>query len=228
MANCILHIDLDAFFVSAERVLNPELRGKAVIVGGHPDRRGVVASASYEARASGIHAGMPLSTAYRLCPEAIFIQGNFSLYKDTSARFMKILGDFSPYLEPAGLDEAYMDATGFEFLFPVQPQALGTAQPFVGARAKLTSRGTQMGQEAHRPEIVEGVDRGNAELAHECRQRRRQVCKMVEVYDVRLVARQNLAKHGFQLPVVERVGIGPVEPAVPDDLEDLYPLPDLG
>ena len=108
----ILHIDLDAFFVSVEQVLAPNLRGKPVVVGGRPDRRGVVASASYEARVFGIRAGMPLAQAYRLCPQAIFLQGSFPTYRDASERFMMILADFSPCLEPAGLDEAYLDVTG--------------------------------------------------------------------------------------------------------------------
>lgn len=116
MAHRILHIDLDAFFVSAEQVLRPELKGKPVVVGGKPDRRGVVASASYEARKFGLHAGMPLSTAHRLCPRAIFIEGNFARYQEASAKFMTILADFSPFLEPTGLDEAYLDVTGFESL----------------------------------------------------------------------------------------------------------------
>jgi len=114
MARCIFHIDLDAFFVSVEQVLNPELKGKPVIVGGDPERRGVVASASYEARPFNIHSGMPSSKARRLCPQAIFIRAHFSIYKDASAKFMKILGDFSPHIEPLGLDEAYLDVTGCE------------------------------------------------------------------------------------------------------------------
>jgi DNA polymerase-4 len=112
MARCIFHIDLDAFFVSVEQTLDPGLKGKPVIVGGDPERRGVVASASYEARPFGIHAGMPLSRARRLCPQAILIRANFSRYKDASAKFMEILGDFSPYIEPLGIDEAYLDVTG--------------------------------------------------------------------------------------------------------------------
>ncbi len=114
MSRTIMHIDLDAFFVSVEQVLNPELWGKPVVVGGRPDRRGVVASASYEARAFGLHAGMPLATAYSLCPQAIFIEGSFAKYRDASQKFMAILADFSPFLEPMGLDEAYLDVTGFE------------------------------------------------------------------------------------------------------------------
>ena len=110
----IMHIDLDAFFVSVEQALNPELKGKPVVVGGKPDRRGVVAAASYEARAFGLHSAMPLVTAARLCPQAIFIEGNFHRYRDASQKFMAILTDFSPFLEPVSLDEAYLDVTGFE------------------------------------------------------------------------------------------------------------------
>jgi DNA polymerase-4 len=114
MARQIIHIDLDAFFVSVEQVRRPELKGRPVVVGGKPDRRGVVAAASYEARAFGLHSGMPLVTARRLCPQAVFIEGSFPRYRDASQRFMAILAHFSPYLEPMGLDEAYLDATGFE------------------------------------------------------------------------------------------------------------------
>ena len=112
----IMHIDLDAFFVSVEQASNPELRGKPVVVGGKPGSRGVVATASYEARAFGLHSAMPLSTAVRLCPQAIFIEGNYHNYAEVSKKFMAILADFSPFLEPMGLDEAYMDVTGFESL----------------------------------------------------------------------------------------------------------------
>lgn len=112
----IIHIDLDSFFVSVERVLNPELNGKPVVVGGRPDRRGVVATASYEARKFGLHSAMPLVTAARLCPQAIFIEGNFARYREFSRKFMAILNDFSPFIEPGDLDEAYLDVTGFESL----------------------------------------------------------------------------------------------------------------
>jgi DNA polymerase-4 len=111
-----MHVDLDAFFVSVEQVDHPELKGKPVVVGGRPDTRGVVAAASYEARAFGVHSAMPLRTAARLCPQCIFVEGNFSNYAETSRKFMAILADFTPFLEPMGLDEAYMDVTGFESL----------------------------------------------------------------------------------------------------------------
>jgi len=113
----IMHVDLDAFFVSVEQVLNPELQGKPVVVGGRPGGRGVVAAASYEARAFGLHSAMPLKTASRLCPQAIFIEGSFPRYRDASQRFMAALADFSPFLEPVGLDEAYLDVTGFESIY---------------------------------------------------------------------------------------------------------------
>lgn len=121
----ILHIDLDAFFVSVERVLNPFLRGKPVVVGGDPDSRGVVACASYEARCYGLKAGMPLVVAHRLCPHAIFLVGSFYRYRDASARFQDILAEFTPDIEPLGLDEAYLDLSGFEPLYgPVRETTL--------------------------------------------------------------------------------------------------------
>ncbi len=111
-ARTIFHIDLDAFFVTVEQVLNPALSGKPVIVGGRPEGRGVVASASYEARKCGVHAAMPLARAKRLCPQAIFLTGNYHRYVDFSHKFMDILADYSPSFQPGGLDEAYLDVTG--------------------------------------------------------------------------------------------------------------------
>ena len=120
----IVHIDLDAFFVSVERALNPELRDKPVVVGGHLEARGVVSCASYEARAYGLRAGMALATARRLCPQAIFLKGNFDRYREASTRFFHILADFTPDIEPLGLDEAYLDLSGFELLYgPVRETA---------------------------------------------------------------------------------------------------------
>ncbi len=117
MARRIFHLDLDAFFVSVERALDPSLRGKPVAVGGDPRYRGVVACASYEARKFGLKAGMPLSRAKSLCPHAIFIPGRYHYYQEYSDRFMAILADYSPDLEPMGIDEAYVDMTGFELLY---------------------------------------------------------------------------------------------------------------
>lgn len=112
--------DLDAFFVSVEQALNPALIAKPVVVGGLPDERGVVASASYEARKFGIHSGMPTARAYRLCPQAKFLRGNFEQYKWFSRRFYKILCSFSPEINMASIDEAYVNIKGTKRLFGPQ------------------------------------------------------------------------------------------------------------
>jgi DNA polymerase IV len=119
----ILHVDLDAFFVSAEQARDPSLIGKAVIVGGDPDGRGVVATASYEARKFGVHSAMPLRTAKRLAPEAVFLHGDGAYYQDLSRRFHGTLDHYSPLVESGGLDEAFLDITGCEALLGTPRQA---------------------------------------------------------------------------------------------------------
>jgi DNA polymerase-4 len=112
----ILHIDMDAFFVSVELLTRPELKGLAVIVGGQSDERGVVTSASYEARRFGVHSAMPLRTARRLCPQAVFLDGHHDLYGRFSDRVATILARYSPAVEMASIDEAYLDLAGTERL----------------------------------------------------------------------------------------------------------------
>ncbi len=112
----ILHVDMDAFFVSVELLERPELRGKPVVVGGRPDQRGVVSAASYEARKYGIHSAMPLRTAGRLCPHAIFLDGHHAKYSEWGDRVATILRQFSPIVEMVSIDEAYLDLTGTERL----------------------------------------------------------------------------------------------------------------
>lgn len=107
----IIHVDMDAFFAAIEQRDRPELRGKPVIVGGSPHRRGVVATCSYEARQYGIHSAMPSLTAVRLCPHAVFVQPNMPKYKDTSAEIMDIFRSYTDIVEPLALDEAYLDVT---------------------------------------------------------------------------------------------------------------------
>jgi DNA polymerase IV len=112
----IFHVDMDAFFVSVEELYDPTLRGKPVVVGGAHDERGVVSAASYEARKFGVHSAMPLRTAYKHCPQAIFVPGHPERYRDYSARIFEILNSFSPVVEMASIDEAYLDMTGTERL----------------------------------------------------------------------------------------------------------------
>ncbi|HEU0039329.1 MAG TPA: DNA polymerase IV [Verrucomicrobiae bacterium] len=112
----VLHVDMDAFFVSVELLERPELRGKPVVVGGQKDQRGVVSAASYEARKYGIHSAMPLRTAGRLCPHAIFLDGHHEKYGEWSDRVATILVKFSPVVEMVSIDEAYLDLAGTERL----------------------------------------------------------------------------------------------------------------
>ena len=107
----IMLVDLDAFFASVEQLDHPSWRGKPVIVGGDPDRRGVVSTASYEARVYGVHSAMASATARRLCPDAIWTRGNFARYHEMSDKVMAILLDESPLLQQVSIDEAFLDVT---------------------------------------------------------------------------------------------------------------------
>ena len=112
----IFHVDMDAFFVSVEELFDLSLKGKAVVVGGQRDERGVVSAASYEARRFGVHSAMPLRTAAKHCPHAIFVDGHPERYRECSEKVYKVLGGFTPQVEMASIDEAYLDMTGTERL----------------------------------------------------------------------------------------------------------------
>ncbi len=114
----IFHLDLDAFFVSVERILSPSLEGKPVIVGGDPQGgRGVVAACSYEARKFGLHSAMPIRTAYKLCPQGIYLHGHFKEYTLYSHAVKNILSGYAPAIEQASVDEFYMDFTGCQKMY---------------------------------------------------------------------------------------------------------------
>lgn len=110
------HLDMDAFFVSVEELFDPSLKGKPVVVGGKADQRGVVSAASYAARKFGVHSAMPLRTAYKLCPQAIFVEGHRERYSEYSHRVYDVLKRFTPKVDMASIDEAYLDMTGTERL----------------------------------------------------------------------------------------------------------------
>jgi len=111
MIRRILHIDMDAFYASVEQRDNPALRGRPLAVGGRPDRRGVVAAASYEARAFGVFSAMPMATAVRLCPSLVIVPPDFARYKAASTAVFTIFREVTPLVEPLSLDEAYLDVT---------------------------------------------------------------------------------------------------------------------
>jgi len=116
MLRTYFHVDMDAFFVSVEELYDPSLKGKPVVVGGPADQRGVVAAASYAARKFGVHSAMPLREAARLCPQAVFLEGHPERYRTASAAVRQVLLKFTPAVEMASIDEAYLDMTGTERL----------------------------------------------------------------------------------------------------------------
>ena len=111
MIRYIIHADLDAYYAAVEQLDNPELRGKAVLVGGRPDGRGVVATASYEARAFGVRSAMPMATAVRQCPQGIVVRPRFERYREVSGQVMEVFRSITQIIEPQSLDEAYLDIT---------------------------------------------------------------------------------------------------------------------
>jgi len=120
-AAAILHADLDAFYASVEQLLDPSLQGRPIAVGG-----GVVLAASYEARAFGVHAGMPGGTARRLCPALRFVDGHFAEYRRLGDQVIDLLGDFTPWVERISIDEAFLDVAGSVHLFG-SPADIGAA-----------------------------------------------------------------------------------------------------
>ena len=124
MARFVMHLDMDAFFAAIEQRDHPEYRGRPVVVGAWPGTRGVVATCSYEARKFGVHSALPISEAFRRCPDAVFLQPNHRLYVQVSGQVMEILRQLSPLVEPISIDEAFVDVSGLERLSG-PPEAVG-------------------------------------------------------------------------------------------------------
>jgi len=134
---CIVHVDIDAFFAAVEELINPALKGKPVIVGGLPHERGVASTASYEARKYGVHSGMPLRKAYELCPRGIFVRGNYPVYSAFSEKFFRVLYRYTPDVEEASLDEAYLDLTRCRPLYSSFPHTIREVKRRVEKELKL-------------------------------------------------------------------------------------------
>ena len=133
----ILHVDLDAFFVAVERVLDPRLNGRPVVVGGSPQGRGVVAAASYEARKFGIHSAMPMGQALRLCPDLVRVNGSHGMYRRASKAVFDLIGTYTPLVEKVSVDEAYLDLSGTHHLFGSALDAADRMQREVKERLRL-------------------------------------------------------------------------------------------
>lgn len=135
----VLHVDLDAFYVSMELLRRPDLRGLPVVVAGGLGNRGVVNTASYEARKFGVRSAMPVSQARRLCPQAVFLESDYSYYSGASKQFHAILRDYTPLVEPAGADEAYLDVRGTEHLFGLPEEIARTIKRRVNEEIGITA-----------------------------------------------------------------------------------------
>ena len=135
----IIHVDMDAFYASVEQHDHPEYRGRPVIVGGTPEERGVVSTASYEARKFGVHSAMPAATARRLCPQGIFIRGNHRRYAEVSRQIMEVFAGFTPRVRPLSLDEAFLDCTGSQRLFGPPAEIARKIKDGVRAATGLTA-----------------------------------------------------------------------------------------
>jgi len=133
----ILHVDMDAFFAAVEQLDHPELRGRCVIVGGRSER-GVVTTASYEARRYGVRSAMPMFEARRRCPHAIIVPGRMPRYKTISRRIMRLLQAFTPLVEPVSIDEAYLDISGSERLFGPPEEMAGRIKRTIRQETGLT------------------------------------------------------------------------------------------
>jgi DNA polymerase IV len=135
----VIHVDMDAFYASVEQRDRPELRGRPVVVGADPRGRGVVSAASYEARPFGVHSAMPIGRAYRLCPHAVFLLVDHDKYAAVSRQIMRILGDFTPLVEPVSIDEAFLDVTGSRTLFGSGRAIGGRIKARIRAELDLTA-----------------------------------------------------------------------------------------
>lgn len=139
MQPAIIHVDMDAFFASIEQRDNPALQGKPVIVGGSKEGRGVVSTASYEARKFGVHSAMPMAEAVRRCPDGIYLPVDMKKYRAVSRQIMDIFQRFTPEVEAISVDEAFLDVTGSQRLFGLAEQIGWQIKEIIGRELHLTA-----------------------------------------------------------------------------------------
>lgn len=139
MHRIVMHIDMDAFFAAIEQRDNPDLAGLPVIIGAMPGGRGVVSTCSYEARAFGVHSAMPISGAYRRCPQAVYLHPDMERYSAVSKEIMVLLTQISPVVEPVSIDEAYVDITGLERLWGTPREIGEKTREIIKSRLSLTA-----------------------------------------------------------------------------------------
>jgi len=139
MVRRIIHVDMDEFFAAVEKLDNPALRGKCLLVGGDAKARGVVSTASYEARRYGCHSAMPMATAIRLCPHAIVLGTRPKRYQEVSEQVFEILGCYTPLIEPLSIDEAFLDVTGCERLLGPGEQIAADIRKEIRRKLSLTA-----------------------------------------------------------------------------------------
>ncbi len=164
----IMHVDLDAFFASVEEALDPALRNKPVIIGGNPKTRGVVACPNYTARNRGVKTAMPLYQAYRLAPDAVFLQGSYQRYQEFSEQFFRILNRYTDTIEPLSLDEAFIDLTGFDDHYISPEQAAHSIRQDIQRELEITASvgiasnkvTAKVASETKKPNAVVYVPRG--------------------------------------------------------------------
>lgn len=173
MQRTILHVDMDAFFAAVEQRDRPELRGRPVVVGAPPDKRGVVAAVSYEARVFGIRSAMPSAEAARRCPAAVFLPPDFARYRQASRAVFAVFDRYTPLVEPLSVDEAFLDVTGSRRLLGTGPEIARRIKADVRRETGLTASVgvatnkflAKLASELEKPDGLTLVPEGRAAIA---------------------------------------------------------------